>query len=385
MFNRHLQLPKDHSFFLFGARGTGKTHLLKSRFQNENVLFVDLLDPELEARYTLDPNRLRNQIRGMPTKPEIVVIDEVQKVPKLLDLVHQMIESDHQHFALSGSSARKLRHGSANLLAGRALMNYLYPLTHRELGEAFNLDDVLQWGSLPQIFLYQDDQVKADYLRTYSHLYLKEEIQQEQIIRKLDPFRRFLGVAAQMNGFILNFSKIAREVGTSTPTIQNYFQILEDTLIGFLLEPFHESVRKQQRANPKFYLIDTGIARALANQLTLPLRPQTYQYGIAFEQFIMNELFRLNQYAKKDYRLSYLTTKSGNEIDVVLERPGMPRALIEIKSTRNLSEQDLKGFISIASDIPNSEAFCFSQDPMRQNIQGIQCLPWIEGIQEVGL
>jgi predicted AAA+ superfamily ATPase len=151
------------------------------------------------------------------------------------------------------------------------------------------------------------------------------------------------------------------------------------------LEPFHESVRKQQRANPKFYLIDTGIARSLANQLTLPLRPQTYQYGIAFEQFIMNELFRLNQYGKKDYRLSYLTTKSGNESDIVLERPGMPRALIEIKSTRNLSEQDLKGFISIASDIPNSEAFCFSQDPMRQHIQGVQCLPWMEGIQEVGL
>lgn len=385
MFQRHLRLPEHYAFFLFGARGTGKTHLLRTRFDPAKVLFIDLLDPAQEQMYVLDPNRLRLQIHAMNPRPEFVIIDEVQKVPKLLDIVHLMIESDKQLFALSGSSARRLRHGSANLLAGRAFVNYLFPLTHRELGSTFVLDDVLQWGSLPQIYSYHEDEHRIDYLRTYSHVYLKEEIQQEQIVRKLDPFRRFLGVAAQMSGFILNFAKIAREVGSSTPTVQNYFQILEDTLIGFLLEPYYLSVRKQQRSNPKFYLIDNGIARALSGQLNVPMQRQTYAYGIAFEQFVINEIYRLNHYGKRDYRMYYLTTKDGVEIDLILDRPGMPRALIEIKSTHRIIEQDITPLRKFANDMSGSEAFCLSLDPVPQMIQGVKCLPWEQGLIELGL
>lgn len=186
-------------------------------------------------------------------------------------MAHQQIESGRFRFALTGSSARKLKHGGANLLAGRAHVFHLYPLVARELKERFSLRDALLWGTLPRLYSLGSEEDKRDFLRSYAHTYLQEEITQEQVVRRLDPFRRFLLVAAQMSGQVINFAKVARDVGSSIPTVQSYFQILEDTLVGFFLESFHESIRKRQRGNPKFYFFDMGIQRALSDQLTVDL------------------------------------------------------------------------------------------------------------------
>lgn len=385
MFNRLIKLQENNSFFLFGARGTGKTMLLKERFKAPRALYLDLLDPQQDEMYSLRPRTLLEQLAALPHETEWIVIDEIQKAPKLLDLVHQQIEASRFKFALSGSSARKLKHGGANLLAGRAFVNSLYPLTARELGEQFSLQEALTWGTLPRLFVLSGTEDKRDFLRTYTHAYLKEEITAEQLVRKLTPFRRFLSVAAQMSGQIVNFSKIAREVGASTPTVQTYFEILEDTLIGFLLEPFHESVRKRQRDNPKFYFFDTGVQRALHNALTVELKPHTYAFGLAFEHFLINEINRLQAYGKKDYRLSYLHTKDGVEIDLIIERPGLQRALVEIKSTERVGEEDVRALQQLGKDISHSEAFCLSLDPTPKKIGAVNCLPWQRGLTEIGL
>jgi len=385
MFNRPIKLSKNNSFFLFGARGTGKTFSLKEHFKSPQALYIDLLTPEQNETYSLRPQALTEQLAALGSETEWIVIDEIQKVPKLLDVVHQQIESSRFKFALSGSSARKLKRGGANLLAGRAFVNHLFPLTARELGEQFSLDAALAWGTLPRLFAFDQEADKRDFLRTYAHTYLKEEINEEQVVRRLDPFRRFLVVAAQMSGQIINYSKIAREVGASTPTVQTYFQILDDTLIGFLLEPFHESIRKRQLGNPKFYFFDSGMQRALNNTLTVELKPQTYAFGAAFEHFVINEINRLQSYAKKDYQLSYLRTKDGVEIDLIIERPGLKRALVEIKSTARVAEDDVRALQQLGNDVPNSEAFCLSLDPTPKRIGRAMCFPWPRGLEELGL
>lgn len=385
MFNRSINLPTNNSFFLFGARGTGKTHLLKERFEKVPNLYVDLLNPEQNETFNLRAHALSEQLAALRPETEWIIIDEIQKAAKLLDIVHQQIESSRFKFALTGSSARKLRHGSANLLAGRAFVNYLFPLTAREIGEQFSLQTALAWGTLPRVVTLESNEDKRDFLRTYTHTYLQEEITQEQIVRRLDPFRRFLSVASQMSGQIVNFSKIGREVGASTFTVQTYFQILEDTLIGTIIEPFHESVRKRQRGNPKFYLFDAGIQRALSNTLQVDLAPQTYAFGVAFEHFVVNEIVRLQSYAKKDYRLSYLRTKDGVEIDLVIERPGLKRALVEIKSAERVAEEDIRSLTRLGKDVKNSEAFCLSRDPTVKKIGAVKCFPWQQGLIEIGL
>jgi predicted AAA+ superfamily ATPase len=385
MFNRIIRFPPKNSFFLFGARGTGKTLLLKERFKDAAALYIDLLDPDLNQTYSLRPRTLLEQLAALSKKTEWVIIDEIQKVPALLDVVHQQIEASRFKFALSGSSARKLKRGGANLLAGRAFVNHLFPLTAREIGEPFSLAAALAWGTLPRLFALESPEEKRDFLRTYTHTYLQEEITAEQVVRRVDPFRRFLFVAAQMSGQIVNFSKIAREVGASTPTVQTYFQILEDTLVGLLLEPFHESIRKRQRDNPKFYFFDTGVQRALNNTLTVELKPQTYAFGVAFEHFVISEINRLQSYAKKDYRLSYLRSKDDVEIDLIIERPGLKRALVEIKSTERVTDEDVRSLQSLGKDIARSEAFCLSLDQTEKKIGTVWCFPWQRGLEEIGL
>lgn len=387
MFHRSIHLPKTNSFFLFGARGTGKSTLIRERFQDTPHLWIDLLNLNEEARLQSRPMSLSEQLGQLRnSQPSIrwVVIDEVQKVPAILDLVHQEIEKGHFQFALTGSSARKLKRGAANLLAGRAFSNALFPLTHTELGDQFSLESVLTWGSLPKIYALTPED-RGDYLRTYALTYLKEEIQAEQIVRKIAPFRAFLEVAAQSSGQILNYSKIARDISSDPVTVQSYFEILEDTLLGFPLKPFHRSIRKRQRTQPKFYLFDLGVQRALTRTLTVPLVPKSSAYGEAFEHFLITEIHRLNQYLKKDWELSYLRTKDDAEIDLILDRPGMPHALVEIKSTRNLDEVSLSSLARLAKDFKNSEAFCFSQDPIAKQVNGIACLPWRDGLEAIGL
>lgn len=222
-------------------------------------------------------------------------------------------------------------------------------------------------------------------MHAYTTTYLKEEIVAEQLVRRLEPFRRFLPVAAQTSGEIVNFSKIARDVGASVKTVQSYFEILEETLVARFLQPFHESVRKRQAGNPKFYLFDTGVRRALQRLLTVPLVPQSYEYGQAFEHFVVHEIDRLQSYLRRDYELSYLRTHDQAEIDLVVERPGQPRALIEIKSTEHVAEDDLRSLSRLSADIADSESFCFSRDPHTKVMRGVHCLPWWQGLEALNL
>ena len=320
---RFLSLPHARSFFLFGARNTGKSTLLQHTFKDQAVLWVDLLEPGQEEKYARDPIRFKQEVLALTGDTKHIIVDEIQKLPKLLDSVHQLIESTDKIFILTGSSAQKLRHGGANLLAGRAFIYHLYPLTSLEIGEDFNLEDALRWGTLPAIVCKMNTvEEKMSFLQAYSQTYLKEEIWLEQFIRKIDPFRKFLEVAAQCNGEIINFSRLAEDVGVDDKTIKQYFSILEDTLMGFFLEPFPTSIRKRFQSEPKFYFFDLGICRSLSRLLTVPLVKSTATYGRAFEHFIILECMRLAHYYYPEYRFSYLRTKDDMEIDLIVERPG---------------------------------------------------------------
>ncbi len=377
---------KTNSFFLFGARGTGKSTFLRNFFtRDESVLWIDLLNPEEEDRYARNPLELAGNLDVAPGKIKWVVLDEIQKVPKLLDVVHSRIESSGTRFAMTGSSARKMKHEGTNLLAGRAFVYNLFPLTHRELGENFRLDSALMYGTLPGLLKFSTNEEKMSFLRAYALTYLKEEIWGEHIVRKLDPFRKFIEIAAQCNGEIINFTNIARDVGADIKTVQSYFEILEDTLLGFALEPFHQSVRKRQRQAPKFYLFDTGVRRALDRTLTIELKPGTYAYGKAFEHLVIAEAIRLNEYRQKDFRFSYLRTKDDAEIDLVVERPGTSTALVEIKSAQRVDDRDTRSLERFAADISKSEAFILSTDPKAKRIGKVKAFPWQQGLKELGL
>ena len=385
MINRLLTISEARSFLLFGARGTGKSTFLKHHFAGKNVLWIDLLDPEQEDRYARRPSELAEQLRAMAISPEWVVIDEVQKVPRLLDVVHAEIERAKVKFALTGSSARKLKHHHTNLLAGRASVYHLFPFTALELGDAFDLDSALCFGTLPGLQACATNEDRNDLLRAYALTYLKEEVWSEHLVRTLDPFRRFLEIAAQTNGEIVNYTNIARDVGADVKTVQSYFQIMEDTLIGFLVEPFHGSVRKRQTQAPKFYLFDPGVKRALTRMLTVDIRPGTYDYGRAFEHFVVIELLRRSAYRKNDYVFSYLRTKDGAEVDMIVERPGKPPVLLEIKSSDRVDERDSRGLERFLGDIPGATGMCLSRDPVPKLIGNVRALPWLDGLRELAL
>lgn len=383
MLNRLLVLPKKRSFFLFGARNTGKSTLIENTFNEETSTFFDLLNVEQEARFASNPSEFFNIVQALPTHITHVIIDEIQKVPKLLDEVQRLMKDKNKYFVITGSSARKLKHGGANLLAGRAFIYHLFPFSFLELKDSFHLDQALQWGTLPEIYACETDQERQQFLMSYAHTYLKEEIWAEHLIRKLEPFRRFLEVAAQSNGKIINYTNISRDVGADDKTIKSYFQILEDTLIGFFLEPFHHSVRKRLSEKPKFYFFDTGVCRSLARLLSIPLQVGNHAYGNAFEHYIIIECFRLASYFQPEYRFSYLRTTSDVEIDLVVERPGKPLLLIEIKSSTQVTREILGSFIRLSKDIPGSEAICLSNDPYAKLIEHVKVLPWQQGLIQI--
>lgn len=381
MVNRLAKLSPSNSFFILGPRGSGKSTLIKQRY-SKNSLYIDLLNPQTEDRYRLNPSSLKQELAGQPQLKR-VIIDEVQKLPRILDMVHQLIEEKNIQFILSGSSARKLKRGGANLLAGRAFVFHLHPFTSLELAHRFNLNKALSWGLLPRQFNLKGSQDKEEYLKAYALTYLKEEIQLEQIVRKLSPFRQFLEVAAQMNGKVINYSKIARDIGVDTTTVQNYYSILEETLLGFYLKPYHTSIRKSQRLSPKFYLFDTGVCRALKGTLSIPLLPQTYDFGEVFEHFIILEIMKLSEYSRKNWKYFYLLTKDGAEIDLIVDRPGETALCMEIKSSDRITENDVRNLIRLGSDIPKSKLYCLSRDSKRKQIQNVLCLEWREGIKEI--
>ncbi len=382
MFPRFLKFSLRHSFFLFGPRGTGKSTLLKKRFQLSQCLWLDLLDSSVEDQFSRNPSDLYAIVKALPKEVLYVVVDEIQKVPKLLDEVHRLIEETDKIFILTGSSARKLKRGGANLLAGRAFVYHLYALSCFELGEQFELERALHWGTLPKIFSLKDDTSRSAFLRAYSDTYLKEEIWNEQVIRKLSPFRRFLEVAAQCNGKIINYANIAQDVGVDDKTIKEYFIILEDTMIGFFLEPFRNSFRKRLVEKPKFYFFDPGVVRSLSRRLSVPLTAKTSAYGDAFEHFILLEFVRLGSYFQPDYRFSFLRTVSDIEIDLIVERPGKPLLCIEIKSSDTVREGDISAFIRLTKDLPNCEAIVLSQDRFMKKFGSVTCYPWKQGLAE---
>jgi len=285
VFKRILELPKDYSFFLFGAQGTGKSTLLTAIFKPHNTLSINLLNPLEEMRFLKSPEELRQVVLAVDSKVKYIVIDEIQKVPKLLDVVHLLLETDKsdKQFILTGSSAKQLKATGVNLLGGRAFTYNLFPFSYLELGEIFDLNQAICFGTLPKIFSFSSDSHRVKFLQSYAITYLKEEIWSGRLVKDLEHFRRFLEVAAQSNGKIVNYSNIARGVGIDDKTVKNYFTLLEDTLIGNFLEPFHHSFRKRLRIAPKFYYFDLGVARALSATLSLKPVPSTSYYGELFE------------------------------------------------------------------------------------------------------
>lgn len=322
--------PPERSFFLFGPRGTGKSTWLQRVLPDGFRL--DLLDASLFLELSRDPHRLEALIGGRATDAWII-LDEIQKVPPLLDEVHRLMGLQKWNFALCGSSARKLRRGGANLLAGRALTLSMEGFSAAELGDSFDLEFALNWGMLP--FVWKDPQYAADILAAYVNTYLKEELQAEGLIRNVPPFVRFLSVAGQINGQIVNVQNIARDAAVARSTVDNYFGILTDTLVGHFLPAWRPGLKVREATQPKFYWFDPGVARAAAGLLRDPA-DRLWQ-GAALETMICHELRVYNEVSAKHRPLHYYRTPAGVEIDFVIEtahrRPdNYPRVVaIEVK------------------------------------------------------
>ena len=383
MIARELNILTGNSFLLFGSRGTGKTRLLKELFSKTSALWVDLLDPNQEYEFNRRPELLRQRISELESEPEWVIVDEVQRAPKLLDIAHQLIESTKIKFALTGSSARKLRRGGANLLAGRAFVYHLFPFTWTELGSEFSLDETLLWGALPKTLALKTDEERELFLSSYVDTYLREEVVAEQLVRNVTPFRTFLDLTGQLNGEPINYAKLSREVRADDTTIRTYFEILEETLIGFRLPSFERSVRKQQLQSPKFYLFDLGIKRAIDRFSIAKLIPGSSLYGRAFEHFIILEAVRRNEYRRKRAKLSYLRTKDGLEVDLIVEKPGQAPIFVEIKASENIETVDLRGFERLIDADAGVTGVVLSRDKRQFSRGAIKFMPWQEGLKEI--
>lgn len=311
LLRRNLTLPKK-SFLLFGPRGTGKSTLINQTV--ENAYLINLLKSSQYLPLSQNPSLLRDWLGHL--KPgDWVIIDEVQKIPLLLDEVHALYEEKGLHFALTGSSARKLKRGGANLLAGRALQNYLFPMTYTEYQTVSNINEVIDWGSLPGVIMDKVNRIET--LSTYVESYLKQELIEEGLLRKLDPFVRFLRVAGLYNAQVLNVENIARESHVGRTTVDKYFEILEDTLLGFRLPAIQLGLQTKESKHPKFYFFDSGVARASAGLIYEEI-DNTWR-GHAFETYVLHELRAYNHYNKKNKDLFYYKVTGGVEIDVLIE------------------------------------------------------------------
>lgn len=387
MFKRRLELPKNKSFFLFGPRQTGKSTLLRKTFSERETIYYDLLKSDEYTRLAAKPSLFREEVLARDKNKEYVIVDEVQRVPQLLDEVQSIMTSSGKPpiFCLSGSSARKLKRAQANLLAGRAWTYHLHPLTHLECGPRFTLEKALGIGTLPSIYSEEKEEDAHRSLKAYVNTYLKEEIAAEAIIRNIGAFLRFLPLAAFENGKLLNYSNIAKETGVSYKTVQEYFQVLQDTLIGFLLPAFSGSARKQLATHPKFYFFDTGVHRAVCGKLSVPLYPGTSEYGDVFEHFLICEIARFIDYAGKDHSLSFYRTKDGAEVDLIVKTPAGKTFAVEIKSSQTPDSARLKGLRSFGRDFPDAALYCAAPVPRARLLEGIKIVPWqdIFGILEL--
>jgi len=374
-FQRLLKLEHiSDSLFLFGPRMTGKTYLLR-RLKTD--LFVDLLDPEEELKFKRTPKEFWELLRALKSG-QLVIVDEIQRVPALLDYVQKGIEELNLRFILSGSSARKLRRGSANLLGGRALDLRLHPLTSIEVGNNFDIDKALSYGTLPIIVSFllenKEDDVRRR-LKTYGTVYIKEEVQAEALTRNIGAFQRFLDVAAQMNGETIEFASIARDSAVPMSTVKEYFSILEDTLLGSFLWPWDRSERK--KARPKFYFFDCGVVRALQNRLVDPPTPQ--EKGHLFETFFYNELRWLRDYYEKPNEISFWR-EGRQEVDLLITGPKGPLMAFECKTTsETVSDATL---IAFRKRFPAIKLYVASlkDTRLRKLKNDIMVLPWRQAL-----
>lgn len=359
------------SAFLFGPRMTGKTTLLTALPQTKQ--YFNLLDPENELQLRQNPRLFWEQISVLP-KGSFIVVDEIQRVPPLLDYVQMGIDQLDHRFLLSGSSARKLKRGGANLLGGRALSLKLHPLTAQEIGAYFDVEQALCFGTLPKIYSLLVEKQKEEarrFLKSYLTTYIKEEIQAEALTRNVGSFQRFLSVAAQSNGQIIEFANISRECAVPMSTVKEYYSILEDTLLGEFLWPYDRSERK--KARPKFYFFDCGVVRAMQNQLVD--NPTPLERGVLFETWFVRELVRIRDYQEKEHELT-LWRKGPHEIDVFISGGKGPLLAIECKTGQGeISPSTLKTFRNEFPKVPLIIA-SMTDERSRKLDSGIEIHPW---------
>jgi predicted AAA+ superfamily ATPase len=370
MFKRSLPLPAPgvETFFLWGPRQTGKTTLLRDAYGQGR--WIDLLKAEEFRRYLARPELLRQELAAdPPQRGEQVVIDEIQKVPALLDEVHWLLENRGLHFALCGSSARKVKRGAANLLGGRAMRYELHGLTAAELGRDFDLDRMLNHGYLPRIYGASRANRMLD---AYVADYLKEEVAAEGLVRNLPTFSDFLDVAALSDGELVNFSNVARECGVSSHTARSHFEILEDTLLGRWLPAYRKRPKRRVIGAPKFYFADVGVVNRLARRGDLLAGSEGY--GKAFENWVFHELSAFSSYRAFDGELSYWRLASGIEVDFVL---GDMQVAIEAKSTERVTRDHLRGLRSLVEDHPRvgQRVVVCREARARRTEDGIEILP----------
>jgi uncharacterized protein len=362
--------PGSEHFFLLSPRGTGKTSWCLHCYPH--ALRVDLLEPETLREFSARPERLAELIAANPQKKQ-VVIDEIQKLPELLNVVHLLIErKTGQQFILTGSSARKLRRQGVNLLGGRAAEWHLHPYMAAELGKAFTLEKALQQGMLPVIWGAADP---GKMLRAYNGLYLREEVQIEGLVRNVGSFARFMEAMSFAHGAVLNLNTVARECQVSRTTVENYLAILEDLLLGFRLPVFTRRAKRGLAAHPKFYFFDTGVFRA--NRPAGPLDSPSELDGATLEGLVAQHLRAWCDYSGGEHKLHYWQTRSQVELDfVVYGKSGL--FALEVKNTRTIRPEDLRGLRAFAEDYPQARRYLLYRGKERLLRDGILCIPCAE-------
>lgn len=368
-----LPLTGTQSIFLFGPRGTGKTSWIKENLPNS--LYFDLLDYELYSSFTANPGRLEKLIP--PKYNEWIVIDEVQRVPELLNTIHRLIESKKYRFLLTGSSARTLRKQGVNLLAGRALTYYMHPLIIQEIKEAFNFEHALHYGLLPMAVDHQDPK---KYLESYIQTYVREEVLQEGLTRNIGAFTRFLEIASFSQGSTLNYSEIAREISLSRFLVANYFDILEDLLIGTRIQAFSHRAKRKIVAHQKFYFFDTGVYRTI--RPTGPLDAPSEIDGAALETLFLQSIQAINDYGNLGYSIYFWRTHTGQEVDFILYGPKGFHAF-EIKRSKTITAQSLKGLKNFGDEYQEAKKYLIYLGEYQEYHDDIMVIPLIQALKEL--